>query len=91
MEEFHEKFERAWNTRNSSRRADHDRVKNQVEKQRRRADQAEKALEPLRHNIRQLNAEVEAKADELRVVSGTFPFCLEEQHECCCSGPAHMA
>ena len=49
-------------------RADHDRIKSQVEKQRRRAEQAEKAAEPLRHSIRQLSAEVEAKAEEIRVV-----------------------
>ena len=49
-------------------RADHERVKSHVEKQRMRADRAERALEPLRHNIRQLTAEVEAKADEIRVV-----------------------
>ena len=39
-----------------------------MEKQRQRADRAEKALEPLRHNIRQLTAEVEAKGEEIRVV-----------------------
>ena len=50
-------------------RADHERVKSQVDKQRLRADKAERALEPLRHNIRQLTAEVEAKAEEIRVVS----------------------
>ena len=49
-------------------RADHDRIKSQVEKQRRRAEQAERAAEPLRHSIRQLSAEVEAKAEEIRVV-----------------------
>ena len=52
-------------------RADHDRVKSQVEKQRQRGDRAEKALEPLRHNIRQLTAEVEAKGEEIRVVRAT--------------------
>ena len=49
-------------------RADHDRITSQVEKQRQRADRAERALEPLRHNIRQLTAEVEAKGEEIRVV-----------------------
>lgn len=44
-----------------------------MEKQRRRAEQAERAAEPLRHSIRQLNAEVEAKAEEIRMVRGTIP------------------
>ena len=50
-------------------RADHERAKNLAERQRQRADQAERAAEPLRHSIRQLNAGVEAKAEEIRVVS----------------------
>lgn len=60
-----------WQVLTTFCRGDHERVKSQVEKQRQRADRAERALEPLRHNIRQLTAEVEAKADEIRVVRNT--------------------
>lgn len=57
-------------------RADHERTISQAEKQRQRADRAERALEPLRHNIRQLTAEVEAKDEEIRVVCYlTTPVC----------------
>ena len=52
-------------------RADYERTKNLAERQRQRADQAERAAEPLRHSIRQLNAGVEAKAEEIRVVSSS--------------------
>ena len=57
-------------------RADYERAKNLAERQRQRADQAERAAEPLRHSIRQLNAGVEAKAEEFRVVSSSDdPLC----------------
>ena len=52
-------------------RADYERTKHLAERQRQRADQAERAAEPLRHSIRQLNAGVEAKAEEIRVVSSS--------------------
>ena len=57
-------------------RADYEHAKNLAERQRQRADQAERAAEPLRHSIRQLNAGVEAKAEEIRVVSSSHdPLC----------------
>lgn len=48
-------------------RADSDRMGREVTKLRQRADQAEKAAEPLHKRIRELSAQVESHAEEMRV------------------------
>jgi len=52
-------------------RADNDRIKQEVTRLRQRAEQAERAAEPLHRRIRELSAQVESHAEEMRVVRFT--------------------